>query len=209
MKQCLSDRPGRTAFLLYDTILLCQIEVISVENREIREAADRILHAYGLLDLLRPLGTPHVIGSYRMDMMAWNDLDIDIENEGMSLAKLHRLTGDILEIFRPTWYEAKEEVTAEGKTVWFHGFEAVVEGALWNVDLWFFDREAIGAAERYCDAIAQSASALQREQITAIKRTLIEKGLYAFDKYGSMDVYRAVLEQGIGTASEFLERYTK
>ena len=51
-----------------------------MEKREIKEAADRILHTYGLLDLLRPLGTPHVIGSYRMDMMAWNDLDIDIEN---------------------------------------------------------------------------------------------------------------------------------
>ena len=178
-----------------------------MEKREIKEAADRILHTYGLLDLLRPLGTPHVIGSYRMDMMAWNDLDIDIENEGMSLAKLHRLTGDILEIFHPAWYEAKEEVTAEGKTVWFHGFEAVVDGALWNVDLWFFGRDTIDAAERYCDTIAQSASALQREQITSIKRALIEKGLYAFDQYGSVDVYRAVLEEGVKTVEEFLERY--
>ncbi len=178
-----------------------------MEKREIKEAADRILHTYGLLDLLRPLGTPHVIGSYRMDMMAWNDLDIDIENEGMSLAKLHRLTGDILEIFHPAWYEAKEEVTAEGKTVWFHGFEAVVDGALWNVDLWFFDRETIDAAERYCDTIAQAAGPVQREEIAAIKRALIERELYAFDKYGSMDVYRAVLEEKIKTVEEFLERY--
>ena len=163
-----------------------------MEKREIKEAADRILHTYGLLDLLRPLGTPHVIGSYRMDMMAWNDLDIDIENEGMSLAKLHRLTGDILEIFHPAWYEAKEEV---------------MDGALWNVDLWFFDRETIREAERYCDTIAQAAGPVQREEIAAIKRALIERGLYAFDKYGSMDVYRAVLEEKIKTVEEFLERY--
>ena len=178
-----------------------------MEKREIKEAADRILHTYGLLDLLRPLGTPHVIGSYRMDMMAWNDLDIDIENEGMSLAKLHRLTGDILEIFHPAWYEAKEEVTAEGKTVWFHGFEAVVDGALWNVDLWFFDRETIAEAERYCSRIAGAASARQREQILAIKRGLLDRDLYAFDKFRSMDVYRAVLEERVGDIDEFLERY--
>ena len=46
-----------------------------MNSQEIRKNADRILYEYGLLDLLRPLGAPHVIGSYRMDMMAWNDLD--------------------------------------------------------------------------------------------------------------------------------------
>lgn len=178
-----------------------------MKNWEIKEAADRVLHAYGLLDLLRPLGVPHIVGSYRMDMMAWNDLDIDIENGGMSLEKLHRLTGEILRVFRPSWYEAKEELTAEGRTVWFHGFEAVVDGQLWNVDLWFFDPETIQEAERYCDTIARAAGPVQREQIAAIKQALIERKLYAFDQYGSMDVYRAVLEEEIKTVEEFLERY--
>ena len=49
-----------------------------MEKREIKEAADRILHTYGLLDLLRPLGTPHVIGSYRMDMMAGTALSHNV-----------------------------------------------------------------------------------------------------------------------------------
>ena len=30
---------------------------------------------------LEEIGKPHIIGSYKMDMMAWNDLDIDIEND--------------------------------------------------------------------------------------------------------------------------------
>ena len=172
-----------------------------------KEKADGILESSRLLEHLEKYGRPHVIGSCRMDMMAWNDIDIDIENQGMSLEKLYQLTSYIIETFHPFWYEAKEEVTAEGKTVWFHGFEAVVDGALWNVDLWFFDRETIREAERYCDTIAQAAGPVQREEIAAIKRALIERGLYAFDKYGSMDVYRAVLEEKIKTVEEFLERY--
>ena len=134
-------------------------------------------------------------------MMAWNDLDIDIENDGMDMRKVGVLDshvhqtalvgfsvkggpdlhpslpellpdivgkpdeGRILETFHPSWYEAKEERTPEGKTVWFHGFEAMVDGQLWNVDLWFFDRETIAEAERYCSRIAGAASARQREQI--------------------------------------------
>ena len=180
-----------------------------MNSQKIRKNADRILYEYGLLDMLKPLGTPHVIGSYRMNMMAWNDLDIDIENGAMDLDKLYHLTGSILKVFHPSWYEAKEERTADGKTVWFHGFEAVVSGELWNVDLWFFDRETIQSAEQYCDNIAQAASAAQKEQIITIKQELIKRGLYSFEKFHSMDVYHAVLNRSIQTIDEFLARYTK
>ena len=36
---------------------------------------------------LYQIGTPYIIGSYSMDMMAWNDLDIDIENHAMSIGR--------------------------------------------------------------------------------------------------------------------------
>lgn len=178
-----------------------------MDSQLIRRNADRILYEHGLLEMLRAIGTPHIVGSYSMDMMAWNDLDVDIKNDEMDLPKLYRLTGQILETFRPSWYEAKEERTPEGKTVWFHGFEAVVDGELWNVDLWFFDRETIAAAERYCSRTAAAASAAQKEQIIAIKQGLLERDLYAFDKFRSMDVYRAVLKERIQSIHEFLERH--
>lgn len=51
------------------------------------------------------LGKAHIIGSYRMDMMAWNDLDIDIENDAMSLDKIYELSTFIINTFHPVWYE--------------------------------------------------------------------------------------------------------
>lgn len=180
-----------------------------MNSQEIRVNADRILYEYGLLDMLKPLGRPHIIGSYRMDMMAWNDLDIDVENEAMDLGKLYQLTGSVLKVFRPSWYEAKEEHTPDGKTVWFHGFESVINGELWNVDLWFFDQETIRSAEEYCDNIVRAASTVQKEQIILIKQELIKRDLYSFEKFHSIDVYRAVLEMSIQNIDEFLERYTK
>lgn len=176
-----------------------------------KAAAHRILYDMGLYDLLAEIGTPHVIGGCRMDMMAWNDLDIDIENGAMSKERLYELTGYILRTFSPVWYEAKEEVNDEGKTVWFHGFEAVIDGKLWNFDLWFFDEETIRKAEAYCDRVAEMSRSQQgsRDAILEIKQELIRRDLYGFEKYASMDVYRAVLEQGIRSTDEMLERYVK
>ncbi len=165
----------------------------------------------GLWEELGRYGVPHIVGSYRMDLMAWNDLDIDIENQGMSLSRLHELTGFILCRFAPVWYEAKEEITAQGKRVWFHGFETFVEGELWNVDLWFFDQDTIREAERYCDGIAARTSVRPgaREEILRLKKELIAKGLYPNGGYTSMDVYEAVLNQRVAGAEDFLTRYQR
>lgn len=82
-----------------------------MNNIDRKKDADRILYEFGLFEKLREFGSPHIIGSYRMNMMAWNDLDIDIENDNMSLEKLYRLSSFIMTRFLPVWYEAKEELT--------------------------------------------------------------------------------------------------
>lgn len=178
-----------------------------MDNNHRKKNAERILYEFGLLEKLQEFGIPHIIGSYRMDMMAWNDLDIDIENDTMSLDKLHRLSAFIIDKFHPVWYEAKEELTDDGKRVWFHGFETEVTGELWNVDLWFFNQETIWRAEHYCDAIAAKANTSQKKIIISIKNELIARKLYSFEQYKSIDVYKAVLEDNVQNTDEFLQLF--
>ena len=175
------------------------------------EQAKYILYDCGLLEELSRYGTAHIIGSYRMGMMAWNDLDIDIENENMSLDKLYRLSQFIIEKFHPVWYEAKEEVNSENKTVWFQGFEAFIRNERWNVDVWFFDKDTIRMAEEYCDGIARQVKKQPeaREQIIRLKRELITRKLYSFGQYTSIDVYDAVLNQRIADIEDFLANYRR
>lgn len=73
-----------------------------MNNIDRKSQADRILYEFGLLKKLEKIGVPHIIGSYRMDMMACNDLDIDIENDRMTLDKLYKLSAFILDTFHPT-----------------------------------------------------------------------------------------------------------
>lgn len=179
-----------------------------MNNIDRKKDADRILYEFGLFEKLREFGSPHIIGSYRMNMMAWNDLDIDIENDNMSLEKLYRLSSFIMTRFLPVWYEAKEELIPDGKRVWFHGFETRITGELWNIDLWFFDKETISNAECYCDDIAVRTDLSQKETIIRIKNELINRGLYSFEQYKSMDVYNAVVENHVTNTEEFLRLFT-
>ncbi|MCM1307932.1 MAG: hypothetical protein NC223_04970 [Butyrivibrio sp.] len=173
--------------------------------------ADCILYQCGLLEELKRYGYPHIIGSYRMDMMAWNDLDIDVENDKMSLDKLYTLSDYIIKTFHPVWYEAKEERTDGNKPVWFHGFETLAEGELWNIDIWFLDKDTIEKAEQYCDSIARRVSDMPelKRSITDIKQKLIARGLYSFEQYSSMDVYNAVLNHKITNIDDFLSVYKR
>jgi hypothetical protein len=45
-------------------------------NTLIKQEADKILFDEGLLSILRSFGTPHISGSYSLDLMTWRDLDI-------------------------------------------------------------------------------------------------------------------------------------
>ncbi|MCR2020197.1 hypothetical protein NSB04_10700 [Blautia pseudococcoides] len=125
-----------------------------------RKKADGILYKTGLYKELGTYGGPHPIGSYRMDMMVCNNLDILMDE-------------------------------------------------LWNFDLWFFDREIITKAQAYCDSITTRChqNPSLKTAITTIKKDLLTKGLYHYDKYTSMDVYHAVLTENITTTQAFLETH--
>ena len=83
----------------------------------------------------------------------------------------------------------------------------MITGELWNVDLWFFDRETITNAERYCDDITKRTTLSQKERIIQIKEELIARDLYSFEKYKSIDVYKAVLENDVVDVEEFLQLF--
>lgn len=170
--------------------------------------ADKLLYDFGLLNKLKKYGTPYIVGSYAMDLMAWNDLDIYVSIERMSTEKLYELTSFILNTFHPVWYEAKKESSDE-KTVWFHGFETEVLGELCNVDIWFFDKETITKALDFSHNTKQKllVNPEFREIVINIKQSLIANEQYGFDKFSSMDVYKAVFEDSVSSYKEFKEKY--
>lgn len=170
--------------------------------------ADQLLYDFGLLNELHNYGIPYIVGSYAMDLMAWNDLDVYVSNESMSTEKLYELTSFILNVFHPMWYEAKKDVI-DGNTAWFQGFETEILGELCNVDIWFFNKETITKALNFSNNIKQKllVNPELKEVVINIKQSLIENEQYGFDKFSSMDVYKAVFENNVRSYKDFIEKY--
>ena len=55
-----------------------------VQNDLIKKEADEILTGKRLLSILNLFGTPHISGSYALNLMTWRDLDIYLEVENIS-----------------------------------------------------------------------------------------------------------------------------
>ena len=180
-----------------------------MENRKIKENADIILYKYGLLDELKKYGSTHIIGSYKMDLMVWNDLDVDIENTDINMKIIYDLTRYIFDKFTPIWYQGKETLMAN-KKCYFLGFETDILEERWNIDLWFFDKVEIEKCEKYCDDITEKINEYPEYQdyIICIKKDLIQNGMYG-DSYNSFDVYDAVLNHGIKNTEELIKNYKK
>jgi hypothetical protein len=178
-------------------------------NNRTQEQANRLLHEFGLLSKLNEYGKTHIIGSCKMNLMAWNDLDIDVENNTITISSIHELLKYIIDVFKPIWFEGKQEIM-DGKKCFFIGFETEVLGELWNVDIWFLDKTEIEKCEKYCNEIIRRTKddEILQNIIIEMKRELRSRGMYS-SVYGSVDVYDAVLNRKIYSVDEMIKHYKK
>ena len=176
---------------------------------KIKENAEKILYKHGLIDELNKYGKTHIIGSYKMDLMVWNDLDIDMENENINMNTIHNITKYVLDKFFPIWFSGRETIMAN-KKCYFLGFETDILEERWNIDLWFFDKIEIKKCIDYCDDITDKINKKPEYQdyIIKIKKDLIHNGMYS-ESFNSFDVYDAVLNYGIRNTRELIKNYKK
>ena len=176
----------------------------------IRQEADRLLHDFGLLKLLERHGEPHVVGSYRMDMMTYNDLDINIEMNNNSFEGLYALSNDINTLIKP--YRFEGYIIANNNL--FYGCETDITGERWNIDIWFRSKADIIETKKKCDILSRqfSDNPVLKKAMFDIKHELIKRRLYGIDKspkkhYHSMDIYKAILDEGILSFDDFTAKY--
>ena len=140
--------------------------------------------------------------------MAWNDLDIDVENDKVDMHSIYEIMQYVIKTFSPIWFEGKECIM-NGKKCYFIGFETKITNDLWNIDIWFLDNEEIERSIKYNEEINKKITHELKKTIVTIKRELINQGLYGGMMYHSIDVYDAVINYGIKTIEEMKEKYKK
>ncbi len=100
---------------------------VNAIDEAIRKEANGILYGRGLLDLLGRYGTPHVHGSYVLKLMAWRDLDVYLEKDGMLDKDFFELGGEIAAVLRPVKMNFRDGRIDRA--------EALPEGLYWGIYL--------------------------------------------------------------------------
>lgn len=177
-------------------------------EHSIGEKADLLIEKNDLMKLLSKYGKVHLVGSYRMQTMAWNDLDFYIESSKFNSERHCNMAAELITRLAPVRFDGINH--AERKML-FLGLEVIEAGERWNIDIWWKEKEEIDAAITYENELIERMQEYPKlkDAVVSMKQKLISRGLYGMDKgkkhFHSNDIYEAVFEKGILTLEQFLE----
>ena len=147
-------------------------DVLIQTDELLRKEADDLLHGRGLLQLLEGYGTPHVVGSYSLELMAWRDLDLYLENDRTTETEFFELGGRLASLLRPTNMRFRDTraTPVEGLPpgmYWGVYMDRGIEDA-WKIDIWALDSEQSKRLIDFQDDLAKRVTAAARLTILRI-----------------------------------------
>ncbi len=178
-------------------------------NKSIQKKAAELIAKNNLIDILQKYGTPSIVGSYRMQAMAWNDLDFYIDLADFSSDKYYDLTTELITQLKPIRFDGIHNVDQNS---FFLGFELIFAGERWNIDIWWKTKTEIADSTSYADKLLSQMEQCPylKEAILEIKHELINRKLYGLDKgkkhYHSNEIYDAVFNKGVLSTDEFISQ---
>lgn len=173
----------------------------------IQEKADAFLAQKNIINILYKYGVPTIVGSYRMQIMTWNDLDFYMNLADFDIDRYYGLVNELINVLKPIRFDG---ICNPDKKLFFLGMEVLHEEERWNIDIWWKRESEIADSVSYAnDLIAQMQSHPElKDAVIRIKQELIKRKLYGFDKgkvhYHSNEIYDAVFKEGILTEDQFL-----
>lgn len=175
-------------------------------NEQIKSEADQILYNKGLHEMLKKYGTPHISGSYDLNLMTWRDLDIYLEVKEFSKKDFFLLGADIETTLQPVKMHFRNELIAKTDGLPIGLYWGVYLGnerdGAWKIDIWSVDSNECGRLLNFCVVLKEKITAESAIDIMTIKSQCWTDPQYR-RTYTSSDIYTAVLEKGIRTIDDF------
>jgi hypothetical protein len=171
--------------------------------KNLKKEADRISEEYGIPLTLSQYGTPVATGSYALDLMAWQDIDIIVQlNDRLdSSSAIASLAYDFIQIpeavvvrFERGLNQKRPELP-QGDCLQLK--LAAGEGELpWKYDIWFLGDEGIKANKKYMQSISDALTPQKRELILEMKQSIMLPSGRTPSLSGHY-IYEAVLFEGM------------
>jgi hypothetical protein len=175
-------------------------------NTVIKKEADDILHGKGLLDILSSHGTAHISGSYALDLMTWRDLDIYLEAENITEQEFFLLGGKIASSLHPVKMSFRNEILkgTEGlpNGLYWGIYLGDERNGAWKIDVWAINKAECNKLLNFCADIEKKLTPQTAANIMDIKSQCWKDPNYR-RSYTSMDIYDAVLMEGVANIQAF------
>jgi hypothetical protein len=169
-------------------------------NLFLKREADEILNGKGLIDILKSFGTPHIQGSYELDLMTWRDLDIYLQVDNIKEKDFFDLGSQICTLLAPIKMSYRNELIAKTKnlpTGLYWGVYLGNERAdAWKIDIWAVNPSECQRLINFCSEIKKKLTPDFVFSILNIKSLCWKDPEYR-RSYGSMDIYNSVIENNV------------
>lgn len=174
----------------------------------ILDEARKLLISDGLLKILETYGAVLPTGSYALDLMTWRDLDLYLISEKISITEFFELGAAINMLLNPIKMSFRNEYIGKTKNLpkglyWGIYLGNERKGA-WKIDLWCLSEKEALERHKYCRVVESKLNPENRIVIHRLKQKCWKNRHYR-KRFYSIDIYDAVLENGIASFGELKE----
>lgn len=173
------------------------------KSARIRLEADSLLKEQGIENLLRRFGDVIYTGSYALDLMVWNDIDLYLVPKpntdwtqcasDVCAALVARADVDTVRIEKSFW----RQIPVLPRGIYIGVKIPAPDYPLpWKLDIWMVDEATRASNKKLVDDILARLDASKKELIVRSKAALITPAGRT-PSHTSVHVYQAVLEKGL------------
>jgi hypothetical protein len=177
-------------------------------NAALRHEADEILYGKGLFVLLNQFGTPHITGSYALNLMTWRDLDIYVEANDLPEEDFFLMGGKICTALAPVKMSFRNERITRTPHLpaglYWGTYLGNERTGAWKIDMWVVNGSEYNRLNDYTMTIKEKLTPTAISHILDIKSQCWKDPEYR-RMYYSTDIYNAVLDNKITGMSQFQE----
>lgn len=177
----------------------------------IRQQADNVLQSKNIRSIIEKYGNLYFTGSYELDLMTWNDIDMQLVlNPGTDAKKVLQSIG--YEISQDQDFRKLQLVDFVGdykdKMPRGHYLGLYLDckdlGGMWKLDLWCLSEKDFTDNREFVKKVQYLLRPESRDLILELKHEMMQ-GIGRVPKMGSFAIYQAVLIQGLHDKHQIYE----
>lgn len=177
------------------------------KEEKLHKETDEILEELDLINFLSKFGKIEIVGSYKLGLMVWEDIDIHIITEKPNKKQALYILKDLLERSKVLSVTIIDNRTKRVYPNYPEGFYIGIKyknnETKWKIDIWLTSEKET----EIDNLIQEKLDENNRKYILEIKSKLFDNPKYRKDIL-SIDIYKAVLEKGVKNLEEF-QNYLK